>query len=425
VADIGDANTAHLAQVIPMIRPIDVWFDERNENGGLVRRLVFENVAGKYGPKAEFWWHISGPEQLPPLPVLDSLLVGPVLFAMMRGQDLVVHGAMSPGGLYNIGQLIEIRQSLSPERYPRRIEIRPDTVTVPRRTAEGASFAIAALSGGLDSTFTAVRHGRRLLGDASYHLRSLVMIRGFDAAPGQPDHFDEMRRRAEPLASFLGLPLHTVATNSKGDSSTWPQSAIPLTAAALAHFSGLCDTGVVSAGVTSGSPRFSISHPAVLEALCSNDYFRVVTDGSGFGRTDKIEALLPYPEALAGIKVCWEGPDPSRNCGRCNKCVVTRLNFLAAGIRDAPCFDSPIDLSHIADLHLPSMSSARDLFRFCWNEMAERGITGPEMDLLTRRLSRVPPDKVAYWLGRVQRAVKRRLPQPLKRALRRVSAGLG
>ena len=55
----------------------------------------------------------------------NSLLGGPLLWAAMSDQDVVVHGPVSAGGLYNLSQLIEVRQRLSPERYPRVIEVRP------------------------------------------------------------------------------------------------------------------------------------------------------------------------------------------------------------------------------------------------------------------------------------------------------------
>jgi hypothetical protein len=374
--------------------PMQVWFAEESTGDSIERRLIIEGAPPPYDPRVVLWWRVADGARFSSPPVLDSFLVGPMLWAAMLGRDLVVHGPMSHGGLYNLGQLLELRRAFSPRRYPRSISIVPDTLLRPQRRDTGA-IAVAALSGGLDSTFTAVRHVRRLAGDASWPIQRLVMIHGFDAPLDRPDQFDRMRRRAEPLARLLDLPLHTVVTNSKGDGRTWPHSAIPLTGAALAQFSSECGVGLVSAGAPYGTPRFGISHPAVIDTLSSNDYFRIVTDGSGFGRTDKFEALAPFPAAVAGVKVCWEGTDPARNCGECQKCVMTRLNLLAAGIPGETCFDTPLQLSHIAGLEMTSVEQARDWFRLCWNELAARGNRGPEMRLLTRRLRRVPPDSVA------------------------------
>lgn len=380
--------------MIAMKKPIHVWFEEGVEAGASVRRLVFEGAEGRRKPRFDVWWRVPGVTGLPSPPVLDSLLAGHLLWAAKLGQNLVVHGPISRGGLFNLGQLLEIRRCLSPQLYPRPIELIPETVSSPRPEGD-PGLAIAALSAGLDSTFTVVRHARRLAGEASCRLGGVVMVHGFDVKLDRADQFAAMRQRVEPLARWLDLPLFTVVTNSKqaGGSSVWPHSAIPLTAAALSLFSGRCGVGLVSGAAPHGSPRFGVSHPAVLDALVSNDSFHVVTDGGALGRTDKIEALLPFPDVIKGIKVCWEGSDPSRNCGRCQKCVMTRLNFLAAGMPNPPCFDSPLSLEQIAVLPLPDLSAARDLFRTCWNELRQRGCTGPEVALLERRLRRVPPDR--------------------------------
>jgi hypothetical protein len=397
-----------------MSQPVHIWFEEGQEDGEVVRRLVCEGVVGPGAPRLDVWWRIPGIASLPTPPVLDALLGGPLLWAAMSDQDVVVHGPVSAGGLYNLSQLIAVRQRLSPERYPRLIEVRPDSILEVARDAHEPSKAIAALSGGLDSTFTAVRHGLGLAGEATIPIEAMVMIHGFDASLDRLDQFDAMRRRAEPTIKLLDVPFHVVRTNSKLGGRTWPHSAIPLTVGALSHFGHLAPIAMVSSGAPYGIPRYSISHPTAVEALASGDWFRVVTDGSGFGRAEKVELLAPYPAVLAAIKVCWEGDDPGKNCGACQRCVVTRLNFLAAGIRDAPCFDTPLTPNLIAGLSMRSMNAARGLFRDCWSELEARNCSGPEVDLLRRRLSRVPPDvvvdNIARWLPRwVKQLIKRAL----------------
>ena len=277
------------------------------------------------------------------------------------------------------------------------IELRPDSVIEVGRNPDEPSKAIAALSGGLDSTFTAVRHGLGLAGEATIPIAAIVMVHGFDAPLDRPDQFDAMRRRAEPTIKLVGAPFFIVRTNSKLNSRTWPQSAIPLTVAALSHLGHMAPIAMVSSGAPYGIPRFSVSHPTAVEALSSGDWLRVVTDGSGFERAEKVEILSQYPAVLPSIKVCWAGDDPGKNCGVCEKCVMTRLNFLAAGIRDAPCFDTPLTLDMIAKLPMPSVNAARDLFRTCWKDFEVRNSSGPEVDLLRKRLSRVPPDAFARW----------------------------
>ena len=76
----------------------------------------------------------------------------------------------------------------------------------------------------------------------------------------------------------------------------------------------------------------------MLDALASNEYFRIVTGGGGFGRTDKVEMLAPFPPVLAALKVC----------------------FVAAGLPDPPCFAEPLTPAHIEALRLPSRPRPRD-----------------------------------------------------------------
>jgi hypothetical protein len=398
--------------------PIDVWFEAGIEGGSPVRRLIFEGAAAPDGPRAESWWRLPDCRDLAAPPVLDSFVCSHVLWAAMLGQDLRVHGPLSPGGLHNMTEMVALRHAIAPERYRRPIAIIPDGLAAVPRPEGEPERAIAALSGGLDSTFTVVRHARRLIGDAAFELDGLVVVLGFDVPLERADRFDDLRRRLEPLARWLDLPLYTAVTNSMAlGGRAWPQSAIALFGSVLASWSSRCAVGLVSGGAPHGSPRFGASHPAMLDALASNEYFRIVTDGGGFGRTDKVERLAPFPHVLAALKVCWEGPDPALNCGRCEKCVMTRLNFLAAGLPDPPCFAEPLTPAHIEALRLPSLQAARDLFRTGWAELEARGRTGPVVDLLRRRLGRVPPEETLFLAQRLCRLAPRLLPARVRHAI--------
>jgi hypothetical protein len=66
--------------------------------------------------------------------------------------------------------------------------------------------------------------------------------------------------------------------------------------------------------------------------MLSTPSFEVVYDGAGFTRTEKVAALSNWPEALRNLRVCWENSETGKNCGTCEKCVRTKLNFLAAGL---------------------------------------------------------------------------------------------
>ncbi len=394
---------------------IHVWFEEGMEDGAPVRRLVFEGARDAAEPRCETWWRFPDESSLAALPALDPLVGAHQLWAAQMNQDLVVHGPMTAGGLRQLRQVMELRRALSPERYPRCVEIEPERVLHGLGPTGPSNRAVVSFSGGLDSSFTVARHAHRTVGARAFELAGLVMVFGFDAPLSRADRFDAMARRAAPAARALGLPVHRVISNGMHRGGrAWPHSAMPLFASVLAQYHGIAPVGLVSAGAPHGLPRFaSISHSPFLDQYSSCDFFRLVTDGGGHNRAEKIEALKPFPELLAGLKVCWQGPDPARNCGVCPKCVLTRLDFLAAGIPDPPCFDSPLTPELIERLPLQSMQKARDLFRFAWVELEERDIAGPVVSALRRRLSRVPPDFIApavqRWEHRLRRSLGRRI----------------
>ncbi len=383
--------------------PIQLWFESSAVDGGSEHRVILEDAPPVLGAaRQSVFWRAPEVAKLDLPPTVDSYVCGLALIAAKADRDLVVHAPMSRIGLFNLSQLLAIRHALAPYKFRRNCRVQPQRIVDACRPAKD-NRAVAAMSGGLDSTFTVIRHALKLGGPASHNLSALVMVHGFDAAVERPEDFALMRQRAAPITCRAGLPLYTVVTDIKKlDNAAWPESAIPLTANALAMFSADHGFGVVSAGAPYNVLRMGLSHPPVFDSMASNGHFTVITDGGAFGRADKIEALKPFPELLDRLKVCWEGSDPARNCGRCKKCVLTRLNLLTAGVDNCRCFEQPLDLSMIHQLRWRSTYEARDFFTLCWNEMERRGRTGPEAAALRKILSRVPPARpeIALWTRR-------------------------
>lgn len=69
---------------------------------------------------------------------------------------------------------------------------------------------------------------------------------------------------------------------------------------------------------------------------------RICHDGAELTRTDKARIVATEPEVLALLRVCWQGDELSKNCGRCEKCVRTFWALHIAGVRNPACFDEPV-----------------------------------------------------------------------------------
>ena len=305
------------------MRAATLWFDHRTEAGGSVSTVTLENLAGPFGPRAQFSYTALDEAALPAPAVLDSMVGAALLHVQSQGQDLVVRGPMSRLGLYNLGQLAEARRGTSPERYPLAATITPDSVIDDIPAASEPDAASLSFSGGLDSTFSALRLGHRKAGPGAPRLGQLVIVQGLDSRLDQPDGLARMVARVAPLARDAGVALSVVRTDVWPlGAALWPQTATPLMAPALAMFAHRYPTGIIGGGIPYGAGRVGLGHPAILDQFCSGAAFRMTTDGAGVTRAQKLRFLLDYPETLRHLRVCLGGfsadGDPGSNCGRCN-----------------------------------------------------------------------------------------------------------
>ena len=91
----------------------------------------------------------------------------------------------------------------------------------------------------------------------------------------------------------------------------------------------------------------------VTSPLLSSARMRMVQPGAGTTRTEKVRAIGGLDSVRSHIRVCWQGDQLGRNCGRCEKCVRSKVNFLAAGHGVVPAL-GPLVPGEIRGLHIGS-----------------------------------------------------------------------
>jgi polysaccharide pyruvyl transferase WcaK-like protein len=291
--------------------------------------------------EVEIFFDMDGVDVGPPA-VLDGFVFGVIYHAMRLRENLQVRGAMTRSALLNLNEFQEAWALWKPLIY-HKIKIIPDSIVdcVPAMERK----AIAAFSGGVDSIFTILRHKTKALGNGSYPLNdSVLMVHGFDVPLAAPDHLESLKKRTRPFLDELDLKLLTIRTNLKElDLQDWEDSYTAQLACCLNNYSDeFC-----YALVASGDPYDALtlpwgSNPAT-DCLLSGDTMRIVHDGAGYSRTEKVAQISTRKTAMEAVKVCWEGRETYKNCGVCEKCVRTQLNFRAAGVEHASCFDRPLD----------------------------------------------------------------------------------
>ena len=217
-----------------------------------------------------------------------------------------------------------------------------------RRAARGDTphRAMALLSGGVDSLHMLMCNHRLYSPHDPAYIRQAVFIHGFDIGKRARDPENERYRaalaRLEPVAAGAGVQLLSCRTNLRhlpSQPGFWMYRHSGAALAAAGH-AALCGPGFLFIGGTyhvAKAVPFG-SHPAV-DMLFSTQRTRVIHEGSRFSRLEKVRALAAgWPAALAALRVCPGGAADGLNCGRCEKCLRTRLELLAAGIDETAAF---------------------------------------------------------------------------------------
>ena len=335
------------------------------------------------GAPVQLWYELpSGNRRAPQ--ALDGFVFPVLLYAMRLGARLVVHGPLSRTGLCNMAEVQAFWHLWYPEKYLR-IDITPESVVDLERRKAGRR-ALAAFSGGADSCFTVLRHCTRLVGNGSYNLDTAVMVHGFDVKLANQDHFDRLVHRTAPFLAELSVTLETVRTNSKElGLMDWEDSHAAQLAGCLHLLSPDFEFGLVGSTASYDDLHLPWGSNPITDGLLSGDGFAIVHDGAGFSRTDKIAALLHCPTCVASLKVCWEGKDQDRNCGFCEKCIRTRLNFLAAGEANPACFDTPFHAAAIGAVQIRNRIALAEL-RSIATYAGRHGFKAQWLDRLNDRL---------------------------------------
>jgi hypothetical protein len=220
--------------------------------------------------------------------------------------------------------------------------------------ANGPRRAAAFLSGGVDGLHMLMRNHQLYRPDDPAYVHDVLFIHGFDigkrARNPENERYRAALRRLAPVAAETGINVIPCRTNlrhlpTKPDFWTYRHNGAALAAVGHAALSGPTFL-FVGASHHLANPVPMGSHPAV-DHLLSSQRLQILHDGARFTRLEKVRELARWPTGLAALRVCPESPGEEANCGRCEKCLRTRLELLAAGVEETVAFGrslTPIEL---------------------------------------------------------------------------------
>ena len=225
---------------------------------------------------------------------------------------------------------------------------------------EGRTTAIGFFSGGVDSLQMMIDNRRRFgRGDTGY-IRRGIFLHGFDIGKKRkrgPEtaYFNLALEHLRPLADVLDLELVIASTNLRHFPTVEGFWNKQLHGACLAAMAQAVSHGPTLAGVAATFDIANMStwgsHP-VIDPSYSTERVRMVHECARYSRLDKVRQVVSLPPALDHLRVCQVRPEDKLNCGRCEKCLRTRLALFVTGIQDAAAFGRTLPEPDLVEAHV-------------------------------------------------------------------------
>ena len=257
----------------------------------------------------------------------DHAVVAALLWAMKNRHDIVVEGKVSPRLLDSLETLRAIWCRWRPNTYHRiDISVQEECEI---ETTSGQRPALFAFSGGIDASFSLFRHLNGAAGRNTYKPGAGLFVHGMDIPLNREDFFQKATERSERILADTNVPLIRMRTNSRILDMDWEHSfGLQLAACFLTLQRDF------SYGVCGSSEPYEIAiipwgSTPLTDPLPSTSAIQMIHDGAAFDRTEKVDWLARNTSVTADLRVCWAGDDLSTNCGECEKCLRTMLNFWA------------------------------------------------------------------------------------------------
>ena len=284
-----------------------------------------------------------------------------IIFIMMQlgGGRIEVRGAdISPSLKDNMLRLSRLWHKWFPDLY-KEVYLQGNEVEV---TRAANNYAISTFSGGLDSTFLNYLCCKKLDQQINYDLKRAVLIHGADIPITDSSGFNAVQSKVKMMSDDLALELVIVGTNIRDYLINWGHAHGTVIAGILNFFSKsfsygvTCDYSTLSCTIPNGFNPFTNKY-------LTTDNFNFVLEGTEYTRTERANIIKDWKVALENLHVCWENSDNSKNCGICEKCVRTKLNFKVVGVDHLDCMPFDLSLSQILKDSLVTTPHTSDYYK--------------------------------------------------------------
>lgn len=327
--------------------------------------------------------------------------------AVETGEPLVVERPADPWLRRNVRELMRVWAGWYDRLEP--VPVRAPQGRIPEDRSPEAGRTVSLFSGGADSLFTLMTHGRAgSRGSPRYPpLDEVLFVRGFDVPLSAQSAADRVPETVRAVTDRYGTDIVEVETNL-GETRWWQG----VDWGYVAHGCAFAAAALVL-GRRYGTVLFPAAHAyrhlspwgshPLTDSLHSTSRTRVVSDGADATRAEKLARAAESPAALSALRVCWRSRS-WENCGRCQKCLRTMAVLDVVGVlEECPTFDeADYDLSTLERLYCGSETVRAHLVDVVRSFARERGREDVvrALDRALRRSRRTRELlRIADWLG--------------------------
>jgi 7-cyano-7-deazaguanine synthase in queuosine biosynthesis len=336
---------------------------------GFNRTSVEISGLGRFEP-AEIWYEFTGPAAPRHAPNGNFAVAAVLPIAMASGRALHFDGNVDSDFLEAMESYMSAWSRLRPDLF--------QTVNISAASEQpsrqpGSRRTVIAYSGGLDATYALHAHKKKLLGRRTIDIQAAVLVHGFDIPPDEQPAFDLARGHAAAIVESYGVPLTVVRTNWKRHFSVdWSMTHVLGIASVLCQFSGEFGGGLLADDFPYEFQLMPWSNNVMTNQMLGCTAFPIRSTGAERFRTEKAMAIGENPVVLQHLRVCHQKNALGRNCGECEKCIRTKLNFYALGISPVTSLGANLSLEDVLSLR---PKNAKDL-HFC-SDVLSGGRWGP------------------------------------------------
>ena len=293
-------------------------------------------------------WFESADVALHPSP--EAFASAMLIPAIARGETLTVEESLSATWLSNVSELFPVFRE-----WWDYAELPPQPAGVRSSEVARSNSTALCFSGGVDSFYTLLRSG--------HTINHLVFVIGFDMKLDDLTRFEAFEPSLRAAAAATGAKPVVIRSNIREHPAFAPVSWERTHGGAMAAIGHLL-SGEVGRLLVSSSRVYADNTPWGsswrTDKFWSSERLEVVHAGAELHRSDKLREIIGEPLVRQHLRVCWENRSPSGNCGRCEKCVRTRLALLEVGeLANFPIFDGEESLARHIDALPPSHSNLR------------------------------------------------------------------